>query len=247
MKKVLRALTLTLALCAVSVPALSATVQPQTLQGLITEVGDQYFLMKAQTYGIIRVKLDETLTVYDGVAQKGKLSVGLYVFVDYNGIMARSMPPQITATKVGCYVVSGTVGEILDNGYIVQGDAVFGNVIVHMAAGMPPVFKGVPITLYYSGVMALSTPPQVDAAYLVVPTLAGTVSNATEEGFTLTEADASTHTVALNADTVILTLPADGEQVLVYYSGTFTDGSAVTALEITVVSADEGTAPYVAQ
>jgi hypothetical protein len=48
-------------------------------------------------------------------------------------------------------------------------------VIVHGGDTLPPVYEGVAITLYYSGVIALSFPPQISAAYAVVPTLTGMV------------------------------------------------------------------------
>ncbi len=47
--------------------------------------------------------------------------------------------------------------------------------IVHGGDTLPPVYEGVAITLYYSGVIALSFPPQISAAYAVVPTLTGMV------------------------------------------------------------------------
>ena len=144
-----------------------AEAQTTTLQGLVTKVGDGYLLLTDETLGEVRVNMDATITTYEGVAGKDTMVVGQYAFVTYNGIMTRSIPPQVTATKVSVFVVQGTVGEIFTNGYIVEGDAVLGSVLVHMGEGFPSVYQGVPITLYYNGVMALSMPPQINAAYLV--------------------------------------------------------------------------------
>ena len=235
MKKKLLALLLATALLTQLAPALAQQAENRTLQGLITEVDIGYFLMDDQTQGSVRVNLDDAITVYEGIAAKGKLKVGMYVFVEFNGIMTRSLPPQVTALKVGCYVVNGTVTEILNNGFVVEGDSVVGKVIVHMDDTMPSVYKGVPITIYYSGIMALSMPPQISAAYMVVPMLQGVVSASDQDGFTLTDDSGTAHHIALTADTRVLTIPADGERVRVYFSGEFVGTADVTALEVSSI------------
>ena len=135
MKKWLAMLLAVTMLCQL-VPAVAEQAQTYTLQGLITEVDSGYFLMDDETQGTLQVNLDDSITTYDGIAAKNKLTVGLYVFVQYNGMMTRSLPPQATALKVGCYVVNGSVSDILTNGYIVEGDTVIGKVIVHITTQM---------------------------------------------------------------------------------------------------------------
>ena len=196
-----------------AMPAVAEQSPSQTLQGLITEVNESYFVMEDQSIGTVRVNLDDAVTAYDGIAVKGKLTVGLYVFVQYSGVLTRDIPPQATAQKVGCYVVRGSVGEILQNGYLVKGDTVLGDVIVHMGENMPSVYSGVAITVYYNGVMALSMPPQINAAYILVPMLDGIASAVTEQGFTLTDANGEIHAITLTADTRLLTVPAEGAHV----------------------------------
>ncbi|MDD3214281.1 MAG: hypothetical protein PHY64_11435 [Eubacteriales bacterium] len=200
------------------------------LEGLITKTGDGYFIMNDVTQGEMQVNLDASITMYEGSAAKDSLAVGQYVYVQYNGVITRTSPPQVTADKVSCFQVTGTVTAILDTGFTVENDPILGTVIVHMGEGLPPVYKGVPITLYYNGVMALSYPPQLTAVYLAVPTLEGLVSGLSEDGFTLTLDDGTSYRVALTMDTDILALPADGEQLLVYYIGE--TGAAVTALAV---------------
>ena len=208
-----------------------------TLEGLITEIDDGYFLMNDVQQGIVRINLDET-TVYEGTATRTSLVRGQYVYVQYNGVMTRSLPPQVSAQKVSCFQVSGTVSALLENGFIVDGDSTLKQVVVHAGSDQPPVFKGMAVTLYYNGIMALSQPPQINAVHMVVPTLSGTVSAVTDKGFTLTSADRTQYTVTLTSETVVSVLPADGETLVVYYSGQLTNGAA-TALGIASGATDD--------
>ena len=230
-----KSLAIAVALMLLMVPVLSMAqiATPVTLNGLITEIGDGYFLMTDETHGTVRVNLDDATTVYEGNAAKDALTVGMYVFVTYNGIMSRSIPPQVSALKVGCYVLAGTVTEILENGFVVEGDAVLGTVIVHMGEGFPTVYQGAAITVYYSGVMALSMPPQITAYHIVVPCLEGTVSGAAGGGFTLTDAQGTAYAVTVDAQTVTFAVPKDGDQVRVYYIGTPDASLPIAALEVT--------------
>lgn len=202
------------------------------LQGLITQVGEGYFLMQDETLGEVRVNLDDALTVYDGIAAKDTLAPGQYVLVGYNGVMTRSLPPQVTALTVGCYVLHGIVTEILDNGCIVEGDSVVQKAIVHLGDGFPPVYLGVPVTVYYGGVMALSMPPQISALHVVVPSLFGTAAGVSDSGFTLTTPDGGAYTVSVDSATRFSILPAEGQALRVYYNGTVDMGTKVTALEV---------------
>ncbi|HPR78703.1 MAG TPA: hypothetical protein PLR69_08900, partial [Candidatus Limiplasma sp.] len=179
-----------------------------TLEGLITEIDDGYFLMNDVQQGIVRINLDET-TVYEGTATRTSLVRGQYVYVQYNGVMTRSLPPQVSAQKVSCFQVSGTVSALLENGFIVDGDSTLKQVVVHAGSDQPPVFKGMAVTLYYNGIMALSQPPQINAVHMVVPTLSGSASNVTDKGFTLTSADGTQYAVTLTSETVVSALPAD--------------------------------------
>lgn len=239
MKKKWFALLLSVTMLCQLAPAFAEQVQTYTLQGLITEVGDGNFVMDDETQNSVRVNLDDSITTYDGIAAKGELAVGQYVFVQYNGIMTRSLPPQVTALKVGCYVINGAVSEILTNGYIVEGDSVIGKVIVHMGDTFPPVYKGIPITIYYNGIMALSMPPQINAAYIIVPILEGVISDAASDSFTLNDDSGVAHKITLSADTRVLTLPANGERVRAYYSGELTNTTDATALEVSTAATED--------
>ncbi len=235
-KRTLLTLVALILVDALALPLLAAASETHagdaSLQGLITEVGEGYFIMADETWGAVRVNLDPATTVYEGSAARDTLAVGQYVLVTYDGAMTRSLPPQVTARRVGCFSVTGTVTEILAGGYVVEGDPLLERVIVHMEEGFPPVYAGVPITVYYSGVMALSMPPQIGALHIVVPVLTGTVSALAEGGFTLTDAAGSVYTVTTSADTRFAVMPVGGAQVNVYYSGTLSPDGGVAALQV---------------
>ena len=235
-----RLLALIIALFIATLSFAACAEATATLEGLITEIDDGYFLMNDVQQGIVRVNLDET-TVYEGTATQPSLAKGQYVYVQYNGIMTRSLPPQVSAQKVSCFQVNGIVTKLLENGFIVEGDLTLKQVVVHAGSDQPPVFKGMAVTLYYNGIMALSQPPQINAVHMVVPTLSGTVSDVTDKGFTLTSADGTKYTVSLTDETVVSALPANGETLVVYYSGQLTNGTA-TALGIASVAMDGATA-----
>ncbi len=213
-----------------------------TLEGLITETGGGYFLLNDVELGPVRVNLEDGETAYEGVITKDTLAVGQYVYVQYNGAMTRSVPPQVTAEKVSCFTVAGTVTGILNDGYTVEGDPVLGTVIVHTDDAFPLILKGVPVTVYYSGVMALSYPPQVTAVHTVVPALTGVASGVTDGGFTLTGDTGTAYRVTVSADTAVYALPAEGERLTVYYDGTLNNGADTDALAVTSSAMESGQA-----
>ncbi|HNW85451.1 MAG TPA: hypothetical protein PKJ47_00735 [Candidatus Limiplasma sp.] len=238
---------LSLWLCAALALTVSAGLAQQadsgSLQGLITEVGESSLVMNDLANGAVRVILEEGRTVYKGNAEKASMAVGQYVFVRYSGAMTGDNPPQATADTVECYWVKGTVSEILQNGYVVKGDSVLGTVMVHTDAQLAPVFLNVPITVYYSGIMALSMPPQIEALQTVVPVLEGVASKVAEDGFVLTDDQGVAHRIMLNAQTQLVQQPADGLSVCVYFNGEPESAADVTALEITgVLSAGDAEA-----
>jgi uncharacterized protein YdbL (DUF1318 family) len=241
--------TLLIALC-LSLAALAPqaahaqTVADKALQGLITEVGEGYFLLQDESLGPVHVTLDDALTVYEGIAAKDTLAVGQYVLVAYNGVMTRSIPPQVTALKISCFVLRATVTEVLHSGVVVQGDEIVEKAIVHLDENAPPVYLGMLVTVYYSGVMALSMPPQISALHVVVPTLEGTASGISNTGFLLTTMDGQLNLIALDANTRRTVMLEEGLPVRVYYSGTATEGESVLALEVAAWPQDMVSVPF---
>lgn len=179
------------------------------LEGLVKEVTEEGFLMEDAQLGEVWLNTDET-TVWDGILAEGELEVGQYVLVRYDGRLTRSLPPQAHADRVGCYVLSGTVEAFYDSGVLLTGDENFGDVIVHMDESLAHVYIGMPVTVYYDGMMMMSLPGQVNARHIVVPSLTGTVSERGGEGFTLTDADGQAYQVLLTEETIV-TLAHDGE------------------------------------
>ena len=215
MKKIislLLSLTLTLAL---PLAAFGEQSAPDTeLEGFVTELVEGGFLMEDIDIGPVLLNVDEQ-TVRDGILAEGELAVGQYVLVQYDGRLTRSVPPQAHADRIGCYVLTGTAGEFLEGGVMLEGDELFGKVYVHMDSTLAHVYPGVPMTVYYDGIMALSEPGQVNARCVVVPKLVGLVSEQDAEGFTLTEDGGESYRVLLDADTLMgALLEAEGETLV---------------------------------
>ena len=133
------------------------------------------------------------------------------MFVEYDGRLTRSLPPQAHADRVGCYRLTGTVDLSLSMGVLLTGDPIFGDVIIRVDGSMPHLFQGMPVTVYYNGVMAMSYPGQVTARHIVVPELTGAVSDRDSAGFTLTDADGNEYRVLLSEQTFTGVLSASVE------------------------------------
>lgn len=204
------ALSLLMAL-ALPLGAFAEENEPDTLlEGLVTEVLEQGFVMEDIELGSVLLNVDET-TVMDGILAEGDIEVGQYVFVEYDGRLTRSLPPQAHADRVGCYRLTGTVDLSLSMGVLLTGDPIFGDVIIRVDGSMPHLYQGMPITVYYNGVMAMSYPGQVTARHIVVPELTGTVSDRDSAGFTLTDADGNEYRVLLSEQTFAGVLSASVE------------------------------------
>lgn len=173
-----------------------------TFEGLVTEIFDGGFLMEDKNMGLIQVNTDDN-TVLDGILSIQPLEVGMYVLVDHTGMMTRSIPPQVYGMRVGCYTLNGVAGEITEEGVLLTGDPIFGEVFVQMTPTMANVFPGVPMLVYYDGVMTMSLPGKVNARYVVVPELTGVVSDKDGAGFTLTDEDGNAYRV-LTSDTLLV-------------------------------------------
>lgn len=169
----------------------------QTFEGLVTEIFDGGFLMEDKDMGLIQVNTDDK-TVLDGILSIQPMEVGMYVLVDHTGMMTRSIPPQVYGMRVGCYTLNGVAGEITEEGVLLTGDPIFGEVFVQMTPTMANVFPGVPMLVYYDGVMTMSLPGKVNARYVVVPELTGVVSDKDGAGFTLTDEEGNTYRVLIS-------------------------------------------------
>lgn len=105
-----------------------------------------------------------TYDAYNGIY------AGDIIRVTHEGVMTASMPPQITATFIGCSWVEGVVQEGLVQetdpvtGRVLLTDMGIGQVWITLPSGYDaPSMVGQTIRVYYNGVMALSMPPQIHA------------------------------------------------------------------------------------
>ena len=193
MKKILGVL-----LCLALLPfgALAEEMDLQ-LEGFVTEITEGGFLMEDTMLGEVMINTSET-TVWDGLLLEGELAVGQYVLVDYNGMLTRSLPAQAHADRVGCYLLSGVVSEMMEDGFLLVGDEIYGDVIVLTPEAVPYLQPNMMVQVYYDGVMTMSLPGKVNARSIVIPQLTGTVSEKTDESFLLTTEDSQPWQVNLS-------------------------------------------------
>lgn len=100
------------------------------IHGEITEMTDEYVLISTPDMGDVQVNLSED-TVIEGV---DALEIGQTAVVMYNGMMTRSLPPQITALHIGVYAVSGVIAEVLEDRLVIVQDET-GEEIILMLPG----------------------------------------------------------------------------------------------------------------
>lgn len=207
-KKLMTLLSLLLAL---ALPLAALAEEPEMdlmLEGLVTEIVEGGFLMEDINQGEVMVNTSEE-TVLDGVLLEEDLQTGMYVIVDFNGMMTRSLPPQVHADRIGCYRLSGSITEVFEDGsFLLAGDAVYDEVIVHTALEMN-LFADMPATVYYNGAVTMSLPAQAGALHIIVPTLEGTVSDLTDEGFTLTDGEGIAYEVLMTEETLLSLQPEE--------------------------------------
>ena len=203
MKKILSVLMTIAMLAAMPFAAMAEETEMSTLlEGIVTEIVDGGFVIEDAIQGEVMLNTSEA-TIWDGMLMDSELMEGQYVFVEYDGRMTFSLPPQAHADRVACNVLTGSVVEVLEDGSILMNDDTFGETIVHLGEGMNHVYAGMPITVYYDGVMTLSLPGQANASHIVLPELTGAVSNLTEEGFTLTDENGIEYEVKFDENTLI--------------------------------------------
>ena len=132
------------------------------MAGVITEITDAYILINTPDQGEVQVNVGEQ-TVYEGTA----IAVGDYIHVTYDGKMTRSLPPQISALRVGCYVRTGVVGAVEEGGFMLsaEGEEIRVNA---EASVMEGVAEGMTVTVYFNGAMSMSLPAQIGAEIIVI-------------------------------------------------------------------------------
>ena len=136
------------------------------LQGTILEVQEDGLLIMDEAQGEVLVLISDETVQETGY----ELAVGDYVYVDYNGVMTRSLPPQVTAGRIVSHKLEGDVVEVYaeENALLLYGSD--GN---EYRINLPEAWEGETFDaqraiVYYDGAATLSLPPQVSAG-LVLP------------------------------------------------------------------------------
>lgn len=199
------------------IPASALTQEVEPLAGVILELyEDGSFLMESETMGQVMVDADEAC-ILEGLSAP---AVGLYVFVAYDGVITKSLPAQIQAEKISCFRLQGTVLSVDEISGTILIDAMeYGEVIVKLPKMEEPLAEGDYVTVYYSGLMALSYPAQAGA--LKVDTyeqVSGTIDEIAEGYFLLSQEDGVLQ-VNVGDETEMPEMLEVGDAVKVYHNG----------------------------
>ena len=132
------------------------------MTGTVADITDTYYLIENTDGQQVQVNLyDET--IFEGkTPEKGDL-----IHILYNGMMTRSLPPQINAQRIGCYVLTGAVVELTEEGFTLDvGNDIF---MVHAGAELlQGIETGSTVTVYFNGAMTMSIPAQVGAEMILI-------------------------------------------------------------------------------
>lgn len=131
------------------------------LEGTVLRQEAEGFLLDTVEFGEVWVHTDgETRWETDLPIAEGR-----YVFVDYDGKMTRSAPPQIVADTVRMYVLSGDVLSYDAAENAIRIDTVqHGEVLVWLGESAADAQQGDYVRVYFSGAMTMSLPGQISAA-----------------------------------------------------------------------------------
>ena len=219
----------------ISAEQITAVEEEAVLTGTVVEA---YITMETADGQQIQVNLTSLTQLPDGIPDLGET-----VRVTYNGQMTSSIPAQVTAQHIGCYVLKGTVSDITDEGFTLTTDET--TYIVHATAEqLAQITDGAEINVYFSGVIAMSLPGQISAEQITAveeeAVLTGTV---VEAYITMETADGQQIQVNLTSLTQLPDgIPDLGETVRVTYNGQMTSSipAQVTADTIDIaVTIDE--------
>lgn len=186
MKKMIAALIALTVLCFVAFaePAYEELI---SIDGLVLEINeDGSYLINTETHGEVIVLVNEETYV----EAENEISVGDYVYIDYNGQMTRSLPPQITASVVRMYRMTGSITEhFAEENAVMLSTETHGEVFVTL----PEIWAGQEIdvealTVYFNGAMSMSLPPRINAGFVSpVYSLQGSVTEIADDYLILGE------------------------------------------------------------
>jgi hydrogenase maturation factor len=211
---VMLALILSLGMMTVAMAEASGSAQ---LEGVIAEIRqDGSFLMDSISMGQVLVQTNEE-TALEGVEA---LAAGQYVFVEYDGTMTKSVPPQATAQKVSCYVFEGTVQSVDEAaGTALVESEEYSLVQVKLPVMETALHEGDYVAVYFGGAMAMSYPAQAGGLKVdVYAKASGTVAEIGDGYFTM-DTQSGTIRVNIGEETVLPEALEAGDEVTVLYNG----------------------------
>ena len=155
------------------------------IEGIVAANDENGILVSTIDIGDVLVQVSEE-TVWDGTEAP---ETGDYVYVDYSGMMSRSLPPRITAQVIRSWQMDGTVTEVFaeENAMLVNTET-HGDVYVRLPAVAQAEEQaetevqeetseeailpqsGDKVTVYFNGVMTMSLPGQINAGLVVIHT-----------------------------------------------------------------------------
>lgn len=187
MKKIALLLTVVLALIFV-MPALADTPaeEPVLLEGVVLEMTEEGYLLLTDEQGKVFVRIsDDTI-----LESNGEVACGDYLYVDYNGMMTRSLPPQVSASVIRMHKLEGDVIEWdTEANTVLLGNTEWGEVLVNLPdEWIDKEITEQHMTVYFNGAMTMSLPAQIGAG-LVIPgySVQGAVTEITDEYLLLGE------------------------------------------------------------
>jgi len=235
MKKIAMILVFAL-IAALGAAAETTETETMLIEGIVTGITEEGYLIDNLELGEIMVLVNEETYI----ETTGDIVCGDYVFIDYNGMMTRSLPPQITAMVIRMFKLEGDVIEhnAVENTLLVASPD-FGDVIVNLPesyAGQE--FTEKYVTVYFNGAMTMSLPAQIGAS-VVIPgyTLQGEVTEITDEYIVLGQ-DMNAIQVSVTADILPEGIEV-GSNVRVRYDGQMTRSipAQITADAIEIIGA----------
>ena len=228
-KMILMLMALMMAMTALPVMAEEEMPESVAVEGFVLEILDGSILLQTSTGEPYEVLMNEE-TVIDGK----ELAIGDCITVTYNGMMTRSLPPQINAQHIGNYMLMGIVSELAENSFLLT----FGEEVYQVnadAALLAGIQDGMFVTVYHTGMMTRSLPAQVAATHIRGQEIVGFVTEMVEGGFTLTvEGEEIPYHVAIKENALQFVQVEPGMEIIV-----ITDGLMTSSLESILVNAVE--------
>ncbi len=200
-------------------PDANDMMESAILSGFVLDVQEEYLLIK--TPDGLHV---EALLTPDTVFEGAEIRIGDLIHIVYNGMMTRSLPAQITAQSVACHMVQGVVSDMTDESFTLT----FGEEVWQInaeAAQLEGIQDGMFVTVFHSGMMTMSLPPQLAAVHIRGQEIVGVVTEMMENGFVLSvDGEEIPYAVFPKENALIFVQAEPGMELIVVTDGLMTAG-----------------------